>query len=68
VRRIHCEFDGRLALDCWVITPGTIRLGDKAELTDTDANPASLGGRILGSPTTWPEATASKPLRAIEYM
>jgi hypothetical protein len=50
LRRIHREFDGRLALDCWVITPGTIRLGDKAELTDTDASPASLGGWILGGP------------------
>ena len=50
LRRIRHEFDGRLALDCWVITPGLIRLGDKAELTDTDARPSSLGGWIVGSP------------------
>jgi hypothetical protein len=50
LRRIRHEFDGRLALDCWVITPGTIRLGDKAELTDAEASPASLGGWIVGSP------------------
>jgi uncharacterized protein YcbX len=50
LRKINRQFDGRLALDCWVITPGTIRLGDPAELTDTDARPRSLGGWIVGAP------------------
>lgn len=52
LRKINREFDGRLALDCWVITPGTIRLGDEVELVDTDATPASLGGWIVGAPYT----------------
>ena len=50
LRRIRREFDGRLALDCWVITPGTIRLGDEAQLTDSEATPATLGGWIVGRP------------------
>jgi uncharacterized protein YcbX len=50
LRRIRHEFDGRLALDCWVIEPGVIRVGDEAVLTDTEAMPRSLGGWIVGSP------------------
>jgi uncharacterized protein YcbX len=49
-RRIRARFDGRLALDSWVITPGTIREGDTAELVDTDAEPAALGGWVTGAP------------------
>jgi uncharacterized protein YcbX len=50
LRRIRDEFDGRLALNCWVITPGTIRVGDPVSLVDTDAEPEHLGGWILGAP------------------
>jgi MOSC domain-containing protein len=50
LRRIRDEFDGRLALDCWVISPGTVRVGDSAELIDTDSEPHHLGGWILGAP------------------
>ncbi len=50
LRRIRDEFDGRLALNCWVITPGTIRVGDPVALRDTDAQPERLGGWIVGAP------------------
>lgn len=49
-RKIRAQFDGRLALDSWVITPGTIREGDTVELIDTVAEPAHLGGWIVGAP------------------
>jgi uncharacterized protein len=49
-RKIRSEFDGRLALDSWVITPGTIREGEPVELIDTDAEPKHLGGWIVGAP------------------
>lgn len=49
-RKIRSEFDGRLSLDAWVISPGTIRVGDPVELVDTDAGPGHLGGWIVGAP------------------
>jgi uncharacterized protein YcbX len=52
LRRIHDEFDGRLALDCWVIRPGKVAAGDAVRLTDSPAAPEHLGGWILGAPYT----------------
>jgi hypothetical protein len=50
LRRINEEFGSRLALNAWVIRPGIIRVGDTAALTDSPAEPADLGGWILGAP------------------
>jgi hypothetical protein len=50
LRRINREFGGQLALNCWTITPGTVRLGDHAELVATDAGPTHAGGWIVGRP------------------
>jgi uncharacterized protein YcbX len=50
LRRIRDEFDGRLALNCWVITPGTITVGDSVSLLETDAEPDRLGGWVVGAP------------------
>jgi len=36
LRRVHREFGGRLALNCWVIQPGTVRRGDDVEVVDLD--------------------------------
>ena len=49
-RRIRREFGGELALNCWVIRPGTVSIGDEARLVPTDAQPAHLGGWIVGAP------------------
>jgi uncharacterized protein len=40
----------RIALNAWVITPGTIRVGDPATLIQTDTRPADVGGWIVGAP------------------
>jgi uncharacterized protein YcbX len=50
LRRIRDEFGGEIALNSWVIEPGTVRIGDAVEVTDTDEVPADLGGWIVGSP------------------
>ena len=50
LRRIRDDFDGRVALDCWVIRPGTVRVGDPVVLVDTQATPDQLGGWIVGAP------------------
>jgi uncharacterized protein YcbX len=50
LRRIRDEFDGRIALDCWVIRPGTVALGDRVLLTDSTAEPEELGGWVVGAP------------------
>jgi len=49
-RRIRSEFGGELALNCWVIRPGTVAVGDPACLVGTDEQPADLGGWIVGAP------------------
>ena len=50
LRRINREFGGKLALNCWVIEPGTITVGDEARLVLTDAIPLALGGWVVGRP------------------
>jgi uncharacterized protein len=57
LRRIHLEFDGETALNCWVIRPGTIAVGDSAELIDHqeyDARPRRVGGWVVGRPYALP--------------
>ena len=51
LRHVRRAFDMRLALDCWVVRPGTVRVGDEVRLVDVDeAEPAHVGGWILGTP------------------
>lgn len=50
LRQIRDDFDGELALNCWVIRPGTIRLGQTAELVESDAVPEQIGGWTVGAP------------------
>ncbi|MEZ0096335.1 MOSC domain-containing protein [Streptacidiphilus sp. EB129] len=52
LREIHRDYDGRFALDCWVATPGTIRVGDRAEIIDADLPAPRPGGWIVGAPYT----------------
>jgi uncharacterized protein YcbX len=50
LRHIRHEFDGRLALNCWVAQPGTIRVGDRAELVEVELPAPKPGGWIVGAP------------------
>jgi hypothetical protein len=49
-RHIRRDFNGKLALNCWVIRPGVITAGDVARLIPTNAQPPALGGWITGAP------------------
>jgi uncharacterized protein len=49
-RRIRRDFGGELAFNCWVIKPGAVRVGDRAELVPTAAVPRHYGGWIVGAP------------------
>ncbi len=49
-RRIRQEFGNRLALNSWVIDPGTVRVGDPVTLVETAAAPSHLGGWVVGAP------------------
>ena len=49
-RRIREVFDNRLALNCWVIRPGTTHVGDPAHLVDADTEPTHIGGWTVGAP------------------
>ncbi len=49
-RRIRQRFGNQLALNAWVIHPGTIHLGDPVTREPTTARPGRGGGWILGAP------------------
>jgi uncharacterized protein YcbX len=50
LRRIRDDFGGEVALNCWVIRPGLVRIGDPARVVPTDVGPARIGGWIVGAP------------------
>lgn len=50
LRRIRHVFGNQLALNCWVIKPGSLRLGAPAEIVDNNSTPTHLGGWIVGAP------------------
>lgn len=49
-RRIRQRFGSQLALNAWVIHPGTIHLGDPVGFERTTAQPGHVGGWIVGRP------------------
>lgn len=49
LRTIPRQFDGRMALNCWVAAGGTIRVGDPVELVDVPLSLPRRGGWILGA-------------------
>jgi uncharacterized protein YcbX len=49
-RRIRSQFGGELALNCWVIRPGLIAVGDDAHIGQSDDEPEHIGGWVAGAP------------------
>jgi uncharacterized protein YcbX len=47
LQKIYFELGGRTALDCYVVEPGRVRVGDRAELLDhfTIPRERAVGGR-----------------------
>jgi uncharacterized protein len=60
-RRIRRRFDNNLALNCWVIHPGTVHLGDPVTLQPTTAQPDRIGGWITGIPYTTGDPSEPTP-------
>ncbi len=50
LRRIRDVFGGELALNCWVIRPGTVRVDDPVSIVRAAEEPAQIGGWIVGAP------------------
>ncbi|WP_131787958.1 MOSC domain-containing protein [Protofrankia symbiont of Coriaria ruscifolia] len=50
LRRINREFDGKLALNCWVARGGAVRIGDQVEILDVRLPPPPAGGWVTGAP------------------
>ncbi len=50
LRRIRDRFGNAIALNCWVIRPGSIRIGTPVTLEPSDAAPANPGGWVVGAP------------------
>ena len=57
-RRIRTEFDGGLALNCWVVRSGVLQVGHGARTLPLQAlqRPGRIGGWIVGAP--YPHTTA----------
>jgi len=49
LRRIRNVFGGVLALNCWVIRPGRLQIGDPVEVIDAPEEPEHIGGWIVGA-------------------
>jgi uncharacterized protein len=49
-RHIRRTFGNALGLDCWVIQPGTISVGDPVTIGPTEEVPERIGGWIIGAP------------------
>ncbi len=49
-RRIRSDFGGELALNCWVVRPGRVRVDDPVRIVDVPAAPDHIGGWIVGAP------------------
>jgi uncharacterized protein YcbX len=60
-RHLGRRFDYELALDCWVVRPGAVRVGDPVTLLADRAVPERVGGWILGRPYQRPILTADRP-------
>jgi uncharacterized protein YcbX len=58
LRQIRRDFGGELALNCWVIRPGTISVGDQARLVPSVEQPAHYGGWIVGA--SYPHLTVEE--------
>jgi uncharacterized protein len=48
-RRIRDEFGGELALNCWVIRPGTISVRDSVTVVAAPEEPKRIGGWLVGA-------------------
>ena len=55
LRRIRDVFGGEVALNCWVIRPGTVHVGDTVRFEAPPREPDRIGGWIVGAP--YPHAT-----------
>jgi MOSC domain-containing protein len=56
-RRIRRDFANLMALNCWVVISGRIRVGDTARLVPNLRHPPELGGWIVGAPYDVPNRT-----------
>lgn len=50
LRTIRRQFDGKIALNCWVAAGGVIAVADPVEVVDVALSPPQRGGWILGAP------------------
>lgn len=50
LRKIHRQFDGTMALNCWVVRGGRIQIGNHVEVVDLDVVPPAGGGWLTGAP------------------
>ena len=50
LRTINADFGGEIALDSWVVAPGTVSIGDAVELVELADRPRHVGGWVVGRP------------------
>jgi MOSC domain-containing protein len=54
LRHIRHRFDHQLGLDCWVIRPGAVKVGDPVTLLPGEVEPERVGGWTVGRPYAVP--------------
>lgn len=59
LRRIRDVFGGKLALNCWVLRPGRLQVGDPVRIVDSPGAPHDIGGWIVGADYTHHRAEKS---------
>jgi hypothetical protein len=62
-QKIQERFDGRIALDCWVIRGGTIRVGDAVDVVDREGQRPRESDWSRYAPKNPAIVTSSKRLR-----
>jgi hypothetical protein len=58
-RGIRRDFGGELALNCWVISEGLVRIGDPVTIVTASDAPERIGGWIVGAPYVTSGASSS---------
>ncbi len=56
---IRDVFGGTLALNCWVIRPGSVRIDDPVRIVPAPSDPDRKGGWIVGATVPAPPTLSS---------
>ena len=68
LRHVRREFGGELALNCWVVRPGRLRVGDRVRVVAAATGPPRIGGWVVGAPYPRTPEPVDGPGRAVAHV